>query len=184
MSAVATLNLPSINWALFDDSQHIRIEKLLETGHVDLLGAALDSITPEQEAELAKMQAALRPRNFVFTSKKQVEFEQWLSQHSAELTPDVERKWQAEIEKERQDYLESVSGGLKVEAEVKNESGTNVTTITTSNKLEDVEGLDAESIKLLNDFGVFSVESFKKMSFNEKRKVIGFGKAVKFRTFQ
>lgn len=175
--------IPNINWDIFKYDEREKIEKLIERGHVDELGAVLFAITPAQEQEIAKIQAALRPQTHVFESRKQREFEVWLSAHMSELTPEIENKWQKEIEEERAAYLSAMSGNGTIATTHSNAEGTSSTNMQISNNVADIKGLTANALKKLNEMKVFTVKEFVALPYEAKRKVLGIKVAVKFKDF-
>lgn len=175
--------IPNINWDIFKYDERSKIEKLIENGHVDELGAVLYSMTPAQEQEVAKIQAALRPKTHVFASRKQQEFEAWLSGHMSELTPEVEAKWQKEIEEERTAYLNAMSGNGAIATTHSNAEGTSSTNMKISNNVADIKGLTANALKKLNEMKIFTVKEFVDMPYDVKRKVLGINVAAKFKDF-
>lgn len=175
--------IPNINWEVFKFDEREKIEKLIERGHVDQLGAVLYQISPEQEQEIAKIQAALRPRNHVFESRKQREFEVWLATHMSELTPEIEAQWQKEIEEERNAYLEAMSGGGVLATTSSTATGDGTTNITSSNNVADIKGLTPNALKKLNEMSVFTVKQFVELPYDVKRKVLGIKVAAQFKDF-
>lgn len=170
----------NINWSVFDQGEKEILEKGIRDGQYEHLAAMIYLITPEKIAEIEKIQRQFRPRNFTFESTKQQEFESWLITHESELTPEVEAKWQAEIDKEKQEKLKQVMGNV-VEATVINEGGTKTTSVQVSNNLKAVKGLSDISVKKLNTANVYSVEEFMKLSYEDKKRILGPLVAGKFK---
>lgn len=148
----------NINWSLFGDDEARMIQKCIESGRHDYIAAALLMLTPEKEAEIAKVQAQLRPRSFVFQSRTQKEFEAWLNKNPTGLTPEIEAEWQAKIDKEREEALRRMTGNLPAEAKA-TDTGAKV---MGSNRLDDVPGLGQKSIAKLQASGIFSIEELQK----------------------
>lgn len=162
----------NINWSVFEQSERDMLEKAIEMGHHEQLAAILNDVTPEKAEEIAKIQRQFRPKEFVFESQAQKEFEMWLSKNSNELTPEIEAEWQAKIEAERAEKLKAMGGNI-VDASVALADDGKSIAATFSNDLHAVKGLGAASVKRLNDAGVFSVEELRKLSQTERSKILG-----------
>lgn len=163
----ATLEKLNINWAVFEEDERKAMEKAISTGASEHLAAIINSVTPEKAAEIAKIQAQLRPRTFTFTSSVQKEFEQWLAQNGGQITPEQEREWQEKIDKEKAAALAAATGGLEAEVVTKDTE----TKITVTNKLSDL-GLTEPSIEALQAAGFNNIDDLKDVTQEKLAEVV------------
>lgn len=184
MRTITLPGIPTLDWSVFDDSEIVLIEALLKRGGHEDIAALINNMDPAKEKVIAAVQAAMRPNSFVYQSQAQQEFEIWQAQHPSEITPEIEREWQAKIEKERNDYLRVVSGENTIEKiEITTTGGAKVQMGTISNNLSDLADLPASSREKLNAQGVTSIEQFKEMPYSDKQKALGNKVAARFKDF-
>lgn len=158
-----------VNWSVFSESECRILRKGIASGAYEHLAAMINSVTPEKAAEIARVQAQLRPRAFKFKSRVKQDFEKWLSKHGGEITPEIEAEWQEKIDAERAQALANVTGGAESEV-INTDSGM---VVKTSNELSSIKGLSQESIGQLNEAGVFSVDQLSKMEHESRAEILG-----------
>lgn len=152
------------------------IEDALANGHHEHLAAIITQLSPEKVEEIEKIQKQLRPRDFSFESKKQKEFEIWLSKNGVQrLTPEVEANWQKEIEQEKQEKLAQLTGGMKTASKTvaKAVDGTSTVSVSLSNSLESLKGIGLTSIEKLRKAGVNNVQEFQALTSAQKEQILG-----------
>ncbi len=179
MSATIEVN---INWSVFDTIQRELVEKAIQNGHYEEIAALLYEVTPEQATEIQKVQRQLRPREFKFESQTQQDFEVWSTENFNDITPEKALEWQAKIEAEKMEKLGALAGTLVEPTDVKNLDGTQTTTATLSNDLRNVKGLGETSIKRLNAANIYAVDELRKLSQEEKSRILGPLVASKIKT--
>jgi len=176
--------VPQVNWNVFDEYEIKLIKALLQRNQYENLAAAINDMSPEKERVISDIQSALRPKSFVFESRAQREFEIWLAQNNGEITPEIEREWQQKIDAERNEYLSMISGNNAIEkVEITARGGSGKESTVVSNNLSDLADLPEPSRNKLNEKGVFTIEEFKKVSYEEKQKILGNKVASRFKDF-
>lgn len=159
----ATIEKLNINWSVFSDDEARIIQKGVENGAYEQLIAMISSVTPEKADEIAKIQAEMRPRAFVFESRAQKEFEIWMKDHPGAITPAIEAEWQSKIDAERNIALERMKNEAPISvrevqpAQVK----TSVAHGQEGSNLSGVSGLGEASVNKLNAAGIFTIEELK-----------------------
>lgn len=185
MRTIDLPGIPALDWSVFDESEVRLIGALLRNGGHENLAAVVNNMDPEKEAVISAVQAAMRPKSFVFQSRAQQEFEIWQAQHPSEITPEIEREWEEKIQAERDDYLKMISGDNTIEKiEITAKGGSKVQMGTVSNNLSDLPDLPSSSREKLNLKGVTSIEQFKLMPYEEKQKLLGNKVAARFKDFK
>lgn len=165
---VETQNL-NVNWSVFSDDEARTIQKGIETGAHEHLAAMINSLSPEKTAEIAKVQAQLRPRNFVHKSQVQKEFEAWLSTNGIQaLTPEIEAEWQAKIETEREEALQILTGGIEAEVKTTDKG----TAVKVTNELSKIPGISDESVAKLNAAGIYSIDELKAKTHEQRMELL------------
>ena len=183
MQTLDVPGIPAVDVSLFQESEIKSMEVLLRNGGQENLAALIHQMTPEKERVIGQIQAALRPQSFVFQSRSQQEFEQWMSQNPASITPEIEREWQVKIEAERKEHLDRLSGGLTSKVEMDLKGGAKVAKGMVTNNLADLADLPTTSREKLNGLGVTSIDQFKSMPYEEKQKALGNKVAARFKDF-
>ncbi len=176
----ATLSV-DVNWSVFEPTEVELVKRLIESGQVENIAAAIQRFTPEIISEIEKIQAALRPRDFVFTSDLQQEFDQWMNQAGNRITPEELAEWQVRLDEEKAQKLAQLTGNGLVKATVANSDGTQQTIGSVSNNIRDLD-ISEKSIQKLVDAGIHTVEDFQKLEWADKIKLVGPVVASKFKT--
>jgi len=163
----------NINWSIFEEFEQKLLKDAIHNGHHEHLAAILFDITPEKAEEIAKVQRQMRPREFKFESKAQEEFEIWCSQNGIHaLTPEIQAEWQKKIDKEKEEKLKALGGGV-IEVKAQNLDGSKEIGGTITNDLTNVNGLGPASIKRLNDMNIRSIDELRKLSQEDRKKILG-----------
>jgi hypothetical protein len=171
-----------VDWSKFDPSEVELVRKAINCGHSEHLASIIMEVTPPKAEEIGRIQKQLRTNDALFTSKAQKEFEIWCSTHLNELTPAIEREWQAKIDAERADHLKSLAGDVQG-AEMKAVDGTSDSRITYSNNIADLKGIGEKSLGKLRAANILTVDEFKKAGHEKRQEVIGPLAASVFKDF-
>lgn len=156
----------------FDLSEVKIIEKAIAEGQYEHLAAMIYEVTPEKAAEIEKIQRQMRPRDFTFESNVQKEFEIWMAEHGNEISPEKEAEFQKRIDEERAEALKKLTGGVS-EVKITKIDEQRGSEVTFSNGLESVKGLGAKSIERLKTANILSVDELRKLSHEERIKILG-----------
>jgi predicted flap endonuclease-1-like 5' DNA nuclease len=175
----ATLEKYGIDQSIFAEDEQRLLAKGIQAGAYQDLAAMIQSVTPEKAAAIAKIQAQLRPREFTFVSKVQQEFEIWMKDHNADITPEIEAEWQKKIDAEREAALKSLAGDVPMQV-TNTDKGT---TVKASNALLEVGGLGEASIAKLNEAGIFSIDELKLVPHEKLVTILNPLVAAKVKTF-